>query len=409
MAMERLRLLLLVALAVSLVACDGIAVSTSQAQAPIPGSVWALHTAHDGAIFAGTSVDGVYLSTDAGHSFHPVGAPDRHVWDVIEVGDALLAAVEQGPLMISVDGNAPFSMVNVVPGGAHGYDLAHHAGSPHVYLATWGRGVFRAPVNHLTSWTNVSANLPEPAVTAIDFDPSTGSVIATVFGNGTWRQAAGESAWFNTSTLGGHEGWSVVSQCDNFYVGTWGGGIYRSSNDGVSFAHVGLDGLIVYDLARGPGCFVYAATSNGLYRAHTSWSPGQWEDLGFTGEVLYSVTVRGDGVPCAGSPFGWVGCGMPPVASEGVGFDEQLALAAPYPNPLSGGQAANIRFSLPQAGSAAIAIYDMLGRIVEQVADGEFASGTHQVRWNPAGLAAGVYILRLAVGGEVVTRRLVVH
>ncbi|WP_412061228.1 T9SS type A sorting domain-containing protein [Rubrivirga sp. IMCC45206] len=84
---------------------------------------------------------------------------------------------------------------------------------------------------------------------------------------------------------------------------------------------------------------------------------------------------------------------------------EALTLAPPAPNPSRGGAA--VRVGLPEAGPARLAVVDMRGREVAVLLDGPLGAGWHEARL-PEGLAAGVYALRLAAGGGVVTRRAVV-
>ena len=58
-------------------------------------------------------------------------------------------------------------------------------------------------------------------------------------------------------------------------------------------------------------------------------------------------------------------------------------------------------------GHARLAIYDLLGREVARVADGEEEAGFHDVRWAPNGAPRGVYYARLSSAGRHVTRKLV--
>jgi hypothetical protein len=54
-----------------------------------------------------------------------------------------------------------------------------------------------------------------------------------------------------------------------------------------------------------------------------------------------------------------------------------------------------IDFSLAQAGSASLRIYNLAGRCVATLVDGELASGSHTFGWNASGLTSGVYIAQL--------------
>ena len=53
-------------------------------------------------------------------------------------------------------------------------------------------------------------------------------------------------------------------------------------------------------------------------------------------------------------------------------------------------------------------VYDLAGRLVATPASGRMTAGEHEVTWDVAGVAPGVYVYRLEAGGEVASRRLVV-
>ena len=74
-------------------------------------------------------------------------------------------------------------------------------------------------------------------------------------------------------------------------------------------------------------------------------------------------------------------------------------------NPLRG--AAVVRFSTETAQDVRLALYDALGREVAVVAQGT-AAGAQSATLNTAGLAAGVYVLRLTAGAGVLTQTVTV-
>ena len=95
----------------------------------------------------------------------------------------------------------------------------------------------------------------------------------------------------------------------------------------------------------------------------------------------------------------------PPVAAKAGTIGASSALAA-WPNPAAG--AAEVRFTLDAAGPARLSVYDALGREVAVLADGEREAGPHTARLDTAGLAPGVYLVRLATGGAEATTQLTV-
>jgi DNA-binding beta-propeller fold protein YncE len=86
----------------------------------------------------------------------------------------------------------------------------------------------------------------------------------------------------------------------------------------------------------------------------------------------------------------------------------EFALDRVWPTPGRG--PLHVAFSLPRAAHTRLAVYDLQGREVALLADGEIGAGRHERVWNePARrIEAGVYFVRLAVDGRAWVRRLVV-
>ncbi|MDP1676800.1 MAG: T9SS type A sorting domain-containing protein [Bacteroidota bacterium] len=64
-----------------------------------------------------------------------------------------------------------------------------------------------------------------------------------------------------------------------------------------------------------------------------------------------------------------------------------------YPNPFN--PTTTFRVSLPQAGFARLAVYNMLGQKVATVVDGEMPAGYNDVRFDGSTLSSGMYLYRL--------------
>ena len=94
------------------------------------------------------------------------------------------------------------------------------------------------------------------------------------------------------------------------------------------------------------------------------------------------------------------------VANEGPEATAMFELAPPTPNPVR--DRVTLRYGLDAAGPARVGVYDMLGREVVLAADGDHTAGPHETTVSAGALAAGVYVVRLDVGGRSLTRTLTV-
>ncbi len=84
-------------------------------------------------------------------------------------------------------------------------------------------------------------------------------------------------------------------------------------------------------------------------------------------------------------------------------FPAQFTLAV-APNPFNA--STTIRFTLPQASNVRAVVYDVLGREVNILADASFSAGSHQLAWNAADFATGLYFLHFETLGQMETRKL---
>src|SRR5690606_23492083 len=76
------------------------------------------------------------------------------------------------------------------------------------------------------------------------------------------------------------------------------------------------------------------------------------------------------------------------------------------PNPARG--AAVVALTLPQPGAVSASVYDVLGRRVALLHEGPLAAGRHALALDGASLPPGVYVVRVAAGGEVAARTVTV-
>ena len=54
-----------------------------------------------------------------------------------------------------------------------------------------------------------------------------------------------------------------------------------------------------------------------------------------------------------------------------------------------------IVFSVPRNASVTLRVYDMTGRVIETLVQGDVPAGEHRLQWSAQGLASGVYLCRM--------------
>jgi len=96
----------------------------------------------------------------------------------------------------------------------------------------------------------------------------------------------------------------------------------------------------------------------------------------------------------------------------GIKDEEASALTIPkeytlkqnYPNPFN--PSTRIEFSLPVESHVSLEVFDILGRRVATLIDGNKIAGNYSVEFNASNLSTGVYIYRLNASGKTITKKM---
>jgi hypothetical protein len=273
----------------------------------------------------------------------------------------------------STDGGASWTRYQLGTGTGRPYAIAidpsdgdlvyvggYEVSSPAVYMTSNGGG----------SWTKLAASGLSGYVYDLAIDPTETSTIFAATGNGIYRSQNGGSSFAKMGTVGYTKTLCFdPADAATIYAGTYSQGAWVSHDGGSSWQEMngGLDATRVSALAVHPDEWVFAGTGgSSCYR----WSLG---------------TGVGDATGTA-------------ICASGVHV---------APNPVY--TCASISFELAEPGSARLAVYDMSGRLVSTLVDGELAGGPHSVVWDASseGAAAGVYFFRLEASGDTRTGRMV--
>ncbi|MEO8169154.1 MAG: T9SS type A sorting domain-containing protein, partial [bacterium] len=162
---------------------------------------------------------------------------------------------------------------------------------------------------------------------------------------------------------------SIVTIGSTIFVGSFGDGIWRSTNYGTTWGQIN-EGL------SSSAYYVLSLSANGQYIFDGTNNANVWRR-----PLSQVVSVyQSDESPGA------------------------FRLDQNYPNPFN--PSTTIKFQIPRAGDVSLKVFDVLGREVSVLANEKLEAGRYQRTFDAAGLASGVYFYRLQAGGFTLTKRL---
>ncbi|OQY70307.1 MAG: hypothetical protein B6D44_16065, partial [Ignavibacteriales bacterium UTCHB2] len=82
----------------------------------------------------------------------------------------------------------------------------------------------------------------------------------------------------------------------------------------------------------------------------------------------------------------------------------KFELSQNYPNPFN--PSTTIQFSLPKATQLKLNVYNMLGQLVETLAEGTYEAGYYKINFNASSLPSGMYIYRIESSDFVQVRKM---
>jgi PKD repeat protein len=176
-----------------------------------------------------------------------------------------------------------------------------------------------------------------------------------------------------------------------------------SAQCSVTFTYT-TNGLTINATATGTGTAQFPAygwdwgdaqtTLNQQTASHTYATAGTYTVCAYFIDVL--DTVNCNAMSCQ------------PVTVTTVGVQEANAgvnTINSSPNPFGASTTFNV--NLANNADVEISVYDITGKKVETVKDGEMAAGQHNIVWTPENLAEGVYFVQMVIDGEIQTRKIV--
>ena len=128
-----------------------------------------------------------------------------------------------------------------------------------------------------------------------------------------------------------------------------------------------------------------APGGNYYYRAYVGTYPDVVWDL--NGFIFSKMLTPGDFKILGWENRGEIFANEQLNIALGPQSDSKLSFA--HPNPFN--QSVTIAYEIPQAGKVSLKVYDISGREVAMLVEGNVSAGSHILTWNADGLASGVY------------------
>lgn len=84
---------------------------------------------------------------------------------------------------------------------------------------------------------------------------------------------------------------------------------------------------------------------------------------------------------------------------------DKFSLSQNYPNPFN--PSTKISFTLPQRSRVTLKIYDILGKEIATLVDGEVSAGSHEAVFDALGFSSGIYFYRFSAENLIETKRMI--
>jgi photosystem II stability/assembly factor-like uncharacterized protein len=334
-------------------------------------AIWGIDES-EGIALAGTDYHSLFASDDRGTTWERrnAGLDNHDVRDILARanGDILVGTWGSG-IYKSTDSGECWSLKNngIIDKLIRG--LAETS-SGIVFAGTFGGGVYRSTDDGET-WTGASTHL-EPWVFTMTVDrndrvysgSTRGVYRSTDFGD-SWTFIGGLLYVFSIAFNSlGH---IYLGDQQDFGVGilTW------STDDGQTWNHTNLPGVRpIYSIVVNEDDFVFVGTTGGVFRSTDQAVSWETVNEGLSNTLVSSLKLSSDGYLYAGTFGNGVFRSVQATTSvEEVGnqIPHPFSLSQNYPNPFNASTA--IHFNIPVRTHLRLNVYDVLGRTVAVLLD----------------------------------------
>ena len=347
-------------------------------------------------IYAGTIDKGIFVSSDDGNNWVQTSLNNITIWSLAAIGNTIYTGSDGCGVFQSTDNGITWNQTSL--NNKSIFCLVTIGDT--ILAGTPFSGIYRS-TNKGISWSQTSFNNKQ-ILTMINFG---NNLYAGIAQEGIYMSTNRGTTWVKTSFPG--DAWSFTKIDSVLFTGAFYGGIYLTTNSGTDWLRVALDGITVYSMAAS-GNNVFAGTyQSGVYLSENRGFDWREINQGLPDSITVKAILIKDGFVFVGTEQGIWRCLKSDITEVENILPEvpgKYFLYQNYPNPFN--PSTTIKFNLATAGFTSLKIYNVLGKEVANILNGELKAGAHQVSFDASNLPSGVYMYTVSSGSFTESRKM---
>jgi hypothetical protein len=343
-------------------------------------------------LFAGTlGGGGVYLSTNSGTTWNQIGLNTYYINCLAVYGTYLLAGPGYGSIYLSSNSGISWIQSILTSSGESGVNAFAVSGT-NIFAATYTDGVFLSTDSGGT-WSKTGTSL---FFLSLAVSPNGFLFAGNLYG--VLSSSDNGASWNYTGLTNTEYVKALALSGTNLFAGTWGGGVFLTTNNGTSWSAVkqGLTSSLIQALLVS-GSNLFAGTYNGGVFLSTDEGTS-WNQInaGLTNTDVTALAISGTNL-FAGTYGGGVWRRplsemMTSVRTNATELPNHFQLQQNFPNPFN--PSTTIVFSLPRMSYVTLKVFNTLGQEIATLVNQRLDAGWQQVKWN-ANVSSAIYFYRL--------------
>ena len=170
-----------------------------------------------------------------------------------------------------------------------------------------------------------------------------------------------------------------------------------------------VNGALVYAKDDNGEIYSYGVTNNNGSYVITGLIPGKYDvssaKFGYTTSQSSSVTLDYNSNYSSSVGFNLTPDETTNIESTRTDLPNDYLLNQNYPNPFN--PTTTISYQIPQNSHVILKVYNILGKEVATLVNGQEAAGKYQINFNASNLASGIYLYQLRAGSFIATKKLI--